>query len=205
MADPVLVAAIGLVTASLGYVGTLAGRMIDDMILRRSIRESSLIELQSYLLASQAANFAQRNIRNELAATLRTDFPHHAKLGYDALFAACFPKMTGEQKRTHGLIRAYTVDALRPMNQSMSTWLGKDREFKHQTDTLGLALQALEAHLTLWHAKYAFWIPDHPERALVYLADEENHGVGFPVGIEELVVARTSGGKSKAEKYDRKR
>jgi hypothetical protein len=36
-------------------------------------------------------------------------------------------------------------------------------------------------------AKYDFWIPDHPERVLVYLADESHQGVGFPTGIEELV------------------
>jgi hypothetical protein len=31
------------------------------------------------------------------------------------------------------------------------------------------------------------WIPHHPKHALVYLADEKKHGVGFPSGIEVLI------------------
>ena len=32
-------------------------------------------------------------------------------------------------------------------------------------------------------------MPEHPEHALVYLADEERHGVGFPKGGTELVTS----------------
>ena len=35
----------------------------------------------------------------------------------------------------------------------------------------------------LWHAKYEAWIPNHPEHALVYMADEKHHGLGFPGAI----------------------
>jgi hypothetical protein len=31
------------------------------------------------------------------------------------------------------------------------------------------------------------WIQDHPEHALVYLADEKKHGPGFPEGLDESV------------------
>jgi len=47
----------------------------------------------------------------------------------------------------------------------------------------------LQAHLLLWLAKYEIWIPASPEHALVYLADEKEHGVGFPRGLDELVDA----------------
>src|SRR5712691_2980458 len=48
-------------------------------------------------------------------------------------------------------------------------------------------LGALEAHLLMWIAKYSAWIPDTPAHALVYLADEEAHGVPFPSGIERTI------------------
>jgi hypothetical protein len=48
-------------------------------------------------------------------------------------------------------------------------------------------LRTLESHLRLWEAKYQEWIPEHPEHALVYLADEEAHGIGFPKNIDTLV------------------
>ena len=45
----------------------------------------------------------------------------------------------------------------------------------------------LQTHLILWNAKYDIWITDHPERALVYMVDEQAHGIGFPSGIDEAV------------------
>jgi len=48
-------------------------------------------------------------------------------------------------------------------------------------------LAELEPHLLMWLAKYAAWIPDSPAHALVYLADEEDHGVPFPKGIERVI------------------
>jgi hypothetical protein len=52
---------------------------------------------------------------------------------------------------------------------------------------LAQLLGQLETHLILWHAKYAAWIPNNPEHALVYMADESKHGLGFPSGIDEEV------------------
>lgn len=192
MADPFQAVAIGAATAALGYVVNLAGRSVDQYILRRSARKSSLIDLQSQLLASKSAFIVQAKLRNRLSDEVEKAMPELAGLGYDEMLADAYPNMTEEQKRTHGLIRAYTVKAIKPLNEAMSVWLKLDRDFKHKTDKLGFALQDLEAHLVLWHAKYEFWIPDHPERTLVYLADEERHGVGFPSGIEDLVMEKTA-------------
>ncbi len=192
MADPFQAVAIGAATAALGYVVNLAGRSVDQYILRRSARKSSLIDLQSQLLASKSAFIAQAKLRNRLSEEVEKAMPGLAGLGYDEMLADAYPNMTDEQKRSYGLIRAYTVKAIKPLNEAMSAWLKLDRDFKHKTDKLGFALQDLEAHLVLWHAKYEFWIPDHPERALVYLADEEKHGVGFPSGIEDLVMEKTA-------------
>lgn len=56
-------------------------------------------------------------------------------------------------------------------------------------------LNQLDAHLLLWLAKYEGWIPNRPDHALVYLADEEEHGLGFPNGIEETLAAVLSRGR----------
>jgi hypothetical protein len=82
----------------------------------------------------------------------------------------------------------------------MSQWLQADTEFKlararlrflpwRRQSYLDLATQltALEPHLLMWLAKYEIWIPDRWEHALVYLNDEEKHGVPFPEGIERTI------------------
>ncbi len=196
MADPLQTAVFGAVAAALAYVVNLGGRSIDQLLVRRAARKTSLIDLQSHLLASQSAFQVQSALRDRLTDEIAQFMPQLANLGYDEILAQGFPFLTDDQKRVHGLIRVYTMKAIKPLNEAMSAWLKQDHDFKHKADRLGFALQRLEAHLALWHAKYDFWMESHPERALVYLADEENHGVGFPVGIEKLVVERTSNGKS---------
>jgi hypothetical protein len=63
--------------------------------------------------------------------------------------------------------------------------------------------QSADARSVLWRAKYEFWIPDKPERAIVYMADEQQHGVGFPTGIEVLIARVTGGPVKVAKKIDR--
>ena len=58
---------------------------------------------------------------------------------------------------------------------------------------LALLLNQLDAHLLLWLAKYEGWIPNRPDHALVYLADEQQHGLGFPRGVDEAVDAALVG------------
>jgi len=113
--------------------------------------------------------------------------------GYEAVFEAAFPTMTEAEQQLHGVVRAYTVNGLKPLNEAMVKWLQADTEFKlaasdrpHDVNVAKL-LAELEPHLLMWLAKYAAWIPDSPAHALVYLADEENHGVPFPKGIEKVI------------------
>ncbi|MGH2660302.1 MAG: hypothetical protein ACRDHS_11710 [Actinomycetota bacterium] len=99
----------------------------------------------------------------------------------------------------HNVIRAYTGHGLRPVNEAMVRWL--DDDVVHRTrgrkggDRAVVAdrLNELDAHLRLWLAKYQSWIPGHPDHALVYLADEEQRGLGFPTGIEEVLDRVLSG------------
>ena len=42
----------------------------------------------------------------------------------------------------------------------------------------------------MWLAKYEAWIPGHPEHALVYVNDEQKHGVGFPRELDAALADR---------------
>ena|GEM_PF-1453102 len=184
-------AVVGAVIAALGYCANLAVQEFQERRSRRDARKSSLIELQSLLLALYTAFRTQRRLLRSLAQEIKESNRGIGDVGYDKALALGFPKLTDEQKLRHGLIRSYTMRALRPLNMSILEWLSKDRYFKSQGSELGLKLRQLEAHLILWSAKYEFWIPDRPERAIVFLADEEQQGTGFPKGIEALVCQET--------------
>jgi hypothetical protein len=75
----------------------------------------------------------------------------------------------------------------------MLAWVRTDVE--HRTVREGTEDQAkfatllnqLDSHLLLWFAKYEAWLPNQPNHALVYLDDEEQHGLKFPHGIEEML------------------
>src|SRR5262245_22619771 len=76
----------------------------------------------------------------------------------------------------------------------MLRWANEDDYYKAKPvkfPILSQLISRLEVHLLLWRANYEIWIPDnikHNERhCLVFLADEAEHGVGFPHGIEEVV------------------
>lgn len=102
--------------------------------------------------------------------------------------------MTASERDLHELIRSTTIHGIRPLNEALLAWLGADTTYRTSHESrrfhrraLAAALGDLEAHLRIWHAKYATWIPDRPEHALVYLADELQHGPGFPPDLEALV------------------
>jgi hypothetical protein len=195
MADSLTLAVFGAFTATAGYFGKLIIEAYVKWSDRRAERRSSLIELQSFLLASRSVFQAQINLTRDLCEEITIANQSLSPLGYDEILARGYmgDNLTEAQKTQHGLIRAYTEKALLPLNKDMLAWLGRDRFFKNQNDELGAALRKLDAHLVLWMAKYEFWLPNHPERALVFLADEMEHGVGFPKGIEAMVLKKTGG------------
>ncbi|MDQ1273377.1 MAG: hypothetical protein QG591_2007 [Planctomycetota bacterium] len=186
-AAPALLAAV---VSALGFVG----KTIADLVLRLRAdardRRSRLTELYALLRAGDVAFAVQRELRKRLASQLRERLPKTANLppGFDRLFFATYAEMTDEERQLHLLIRTMTVHTFRPLNQSLLEWLRADRYFRAVSPSdrrlggLALFLSQLEAHLVLWVAKYEAWIPQHPEHALVFLADEERHGVGFPKG-----------------------
>ena len=184
-AAPALLAAF---IAALGFVGKTTAELILQVRETARDRRSRLTELYALLRAGDAAYAAQRRLVKRLAAQLRSRLPETSALpaGVDRLLAETYAVMNEEERQLHTLIRAITVHTFRPLNQSLLEWLRTDRYFRatppahRHLGKLAVFLAQLEAHLVLWVAKYEAWISDQPEHALVFLADEEEHGVGFP-------------------------
>ncbi len=156
---------------------------------------ASLHRIAAHLRTSKSLVDVQFDLRDRLYDSMQGLLPGEAgNLGYEAAFTLMHEQFTNEQKDLHGMVRAITVNGLCPVNQAVSEWLDQDTIFKtgmaplKSPDAFASWLRQLELHLTLWHAKYRYWIPD-ARHALVYLADEEDHGVRFPVGIDDIVDA----------------
>jgi hypothetical protein len=187
-------ALVGAALAALGYVAKLLLDSWGGIRSARANRHARLVELSSLLRATRTTYLVQCGHRDRLADLLLQSHPdaNLERRGYDHLFATLYGSMSPEELALHSIIRAMTQHAMRPLNDSLREWLKRDVDFKGAPDhgfpgELARSLGDLEAHLILWDAKYRTWIPRRPQHALVYLADEEKHGVGFPRRIEELV------------------
>jgi len=200
-------AVIGAVIAALGYVGKLILEWWAKVHEARNVRRARLIELESLLRATRVSFVIQNTHANRLTSMIKENHPNSIQLeeGYERIFSKAYDKFTPEERELHGIIRSITVNSLRPANRSLLEWLKNDTYFRAQRQRiktilgkLAKQLADLEAHLILWHAKYETWIPNTPEHSLVYLADEEAHGIGFPAGIDNLVQEVLERGKYSA-------
>jgi hypothetical protein len=188
-------AVLGAVLAVLGYVGTQFVQWLGRLRGEERARRAKLAELLALIRAGDAAWKVQCENRDRLVKMITEREPALSTtvLGFDQLLAVAHSTMTREERDLHDVVRAITVHTFHPLNQALLQWLQADTEFRvrppDQTSRgrLSKYLADLEAHLLLWEAKYRVWIPDHPERALVYLADEESHGIGFPKNGAHLV------------------
>jgi hypothetical protein len=180
--------------ATLGFVGKQILEWLAALRKDRRERRARLVTLLSLLNGTAAVFRAQADLRRRLYEALASRDPAVRGLtGYEAIFTAAYATMTPAERELHNLLRGYTISGLKPLNEAILAWLKADTEFKlgdsrNLTRTkLAHQLTALEAHLLMWLAKYGSWIPDTPSHALVYLADEEGHGVPFPSGIEGTI------------------
>lgn len=187
--------------AALGYttkaiMGSLS-RWYEGRRDTRADRLTRLLELKHLLRTGKYSFRIQAEKRDRLHDDLtRQDSNISREViedaeGFEEIFSLAYDHLTPEQRDRHGVIRSITTDALYPINQALLEWLRKDTFFKaqwHHKDLGDLAknLGELEVHLILWFAKYNMWMGD-PKHALVYLADEKDHGVGFPQKLEQDV------------------
>jgi hypothetical protein len=189
--------ALAVAFAACGYVA----KTFIDLFIRREQKKrerfARLLKLSSLLDASWTAFENQRVHRNHLYQLIENNhpdkIPQGRDIGYEEVFSTVYPYFTPEEKELHGLIRGITVYGLRPVNLALSRWLAEDTDFRtglskedELYNNLTVQLNMAARHLVLWHAKYRNWIKA-PEHSLVYLNDEEHHGLAFPTGIEDLV------------------
>jgi hypothetical protein len=193
-------AVFGAAIALIGYVGKVIVEAVRAARETERARRASLVELHSLFGASRVTFLIQNQHARNLVDSIRSRRTPGADLehGLEQALASAYFHLSPEQLEVHNLVRGMTIHAMYPTNQAMLGWLRRDRFYKaHPASdelygSLAQGLARLEAHIVLWLAKYEAWIPDSPEHALVYLADENRHGLGFPTGID-LEVARLLG------------
>jgi hypothetical protein len=185
---------LSAIVAALGYVGKQLWDAIAESQKTHRTRKSQIVEIQSLLRATDVSFEIQNLHAQRLLAMLQQRTPNlDVSGGYEEVFTNAYQGMTCEEKELHALIRSISVNALHPGNSALIAWLNRDNYFKAQAgksepkSSLASKLGELETHLILWQAKYQMWIADRPDHALVYMADEQNHGQGFPAGLDVLV------------------
>ena len=181
----VLIAAASAV-AAYGWKSWIEGRE-----RKRKERASTIAQLQdlkSLLDASNKLFWIQKEQVSRLNEQLKQNHPaeYAQGVGSEEKMQKCYPLFNDEEKALHGIIRVYTAYSMRRVNEAIQKWLERDKQFKtgqvdsSRREELAGTLRELEMHLLLWHAKFEYWIPDKPHHALVYMADEKAHGLGFP-------------------------
>jgi len=185
----------GILAAIAGATGYFFKSWRDDrqkILGERQTILASLRRLGKLLETSRGIAVLQREKADELIALLKKSqgvtFANDDTL--DSKLAEKFPVMAPEEKELHGLIRAYSGSALRPINDEILRWLEEDAYFS--TGRVSVAnsaslidlLAMLHVHLVLWRAKCLYWLDSSEAHALVYLADEKKHGLGFPKGLD---------------------
>jgi len=188
-------AVLGAVLAAAGYLGKLLVEAWVAWRQRRATRRASLLELQALLRAANAAFEIQNDHAKRMSASLQKNHPSDVRdrAGYERYSTQLFDRMTADERDLHSIIRGITEYALLPINEKLLGWLSRDLTYRvaprrgQKRVKLAAKLNHLESHLLLWQATYHSWIPNQERHALVYMADEEHHGVGFPRGLDALV------------------
>lgn len=196
-------ALIGAIIATITYVTKLIIGWNDERLEKQQKRRARLLELLSRLMAGRAIFLAQLSQVKLLVKSLKTRLPDEVEKyeGYEAIFSEMFEVMELKEKNRHSIIRSTTIHGMKPLNDTLLSWVQSDTIYKTNRTKSGLqcdlaqALHQLETHLLMWQAKYSAWIPEHPNHALVYLADESKHGPAFPNKIDEIVEKSLGGMK----------
>lgn len=180
---------LGALIAALGYVAKLSFDTVIELRRQRRRRQAQLVQLKSLLHASRVSFLVKNEHAARLLELLKARDPLLVKAeGYEESFANAYPSFTKPESELHSIIRGMTIYAMQPTNAALLAWIQNDDYFRGEKNgALKSDLAQLHAHLLLWMAKYAIWIPDKPQHSLVYMDDEQRHGIGFPRTIDGLV------------------
>ena len=191
------VAVIGAFIAVFSFVAKSLYELWSNVQKTHAARLASIIDLSTLLKVSRIAFLTQNKWAEDLLELLRQNHPNEIidDEAFETSFSRLHNKLLPEETVLHELIRAWTEHFLRPINKATLDWLKNDTLFRttyisakdEKRRALAEELIKLHIHLLLWECKYNAWIPNHPEHALVYLADEERHGIIFPPGFDQLI------------------
>lgn len=159
----------------------------------------TLTEFSHLLADSDAIASSHFQLRDRLIKTLpEARLPHET---YNDWLARLHAAFSPQQLEMFQLLRSTTANSMRIQNQLLLDWANR-----HSAFTLfgpGLEEQAfdeelgkLRAHLRGWRDKFQSGFETNPRQSLVYLADENKLGTGFPQqlsGATEVLVAKHKG------------
>jgi len=174
-------ATLAIVAAAIGYVIKSLYEALKGQRYEVRARLAKLRRLESLLSSQLALYQIQSTLRDKLFQQLQTKNKitgSYKGETYEDIFSRTYATFDAEELELHAVIRGYTETGLAQINASIRAWLDADTDFKtgaiasSQRELLATQLRTLDVHLAMWEAKYAFWIPDHSEHALVYLQDE---------------------------------
>ena len=186
---------IGAVSAALGFFGKELWSWLKEQREKKQGRRARLEELSRLLDESGSLFRSQRTQAERLLESIKSSQPEciNPDFSLDQIFSQAFPNLTPEQLGLHTIIRGVTATSMKRINSETANWLKRDDFFTNTTNSpaqlkrLAEELQKLRLHLGEWHSKFSSVFENDKTVALNYLADEQEHGTGFPVGIESVV------------------
>jgi hypothetical protein len=188
-------AIIGAVSAALGFFGKELWSWWNKQRQKKQGRRARLERLDRLLDESGSLFRSQRAQAQRLVESIAHSQPSCIKpnLSLDQIFSLAYANLSPEELRLHDVIRGVTATSMKRVNSEIVDWLRRDDFFTATTDSpvelkhLAKELRKLRLHLGEWHAKFSSVFELDRTIALNYLADEQEHGTRFPVGIEDVV------------------
>ena len=124
--DGFAAASIAAAFAALGFVSKQIFEWILSLKSERRSRHARLATLLSLLNGTAAVFRVQIELRDRLFQSVTARDPERLKdAGFEAAFTAAFPTMTSDERELHAVIRGYTINGLKPLNEAL--WLSGSR------------------------------------------------------------------------------
>lgn len=189
-------------TGAPALVGFLVKYLWDYYNSRKQLKQERIRKLEDLKAMLEEGknlfvmqNKLLRRLCNDVCERTKCDASYNAN-GYEHFLTRNYDVMTEDERDTHSVIRGTTMNSINIVNQELEKWIQADKEFKinsvKELRTIAFGAQfakqlnQLELHLNLWRDKYNVWM-NNEKHCVVYLDDEERHGVGFPTDIEDMV------------------
>lgn len=186
--DYVATAIIAAIFATLGFFARKFYDQIEELWAKRKNTIKKLQQLNVLLDESKSIFDNQDYLVRRLNSLLKNEFGDETTdwKGYDETFFRMYPVMTDEQIELFSLIRGCTMNSMRRVNEELLHWI-KDNSVIElserkllNSEKFNTQLAQLKKHLNLWFDKYEAVFKLNERRSLIYLADEKEHGIGFP-------------------------